>query len=166
MFNVTALHQRQSSSDPTPLSTYGASLLASNPPIDGLDATIVTKPERLHLTLGVMSLVSRHATPATSGPSRSPSSEDPHTVSSALELLRSLINQISPLLRNETEGERLPASIEFSHLDIMKPPRRVKGKGDAHVLWTGPDVNSTDPEFLRLQAICSRCRNNSCFSVF
>jgi activating signal cointegrator complex subunit 1 len=161
VFNVTALHQRQSSSDPTPLSAYGASLLASNPPIDGLDAIVVTKPERLHLTLGVMSLASRHATTATSGPSRNPISEDSHTVSSALELLRSLIN-----LRNETEGERLPASIEFSHLDIMKPPRGVKGKGDAHVLWTGPDVNSTDPEFLRLQAVCSRCRNNSCFSVF
>lgn len=143
--------QNQSAQIDTRLSAFGKNLLSNVPPIPGLDDSIVIKPERLHLTLGVMSL----RPPGMKSPTQESTSENAnYTVESALTLLHSLREQIYDLLKTA----KSPLSIRFSRLDIMQPPRGTTKKGDAHVLWTGPvEMSEGDEENKILNNVCSGC---------
>src|SRR5258708_7629707 len=114
------------------MSALTSSWLAHEPPIDGLDPSIVIHPRRLHLTLGVMALTS------SSNPNPDPGSRD---LASATGLLTSLAPRIRTLLAQN--HVRVP----LGRLAIMQPdPER------AHVLYAEPDLRSSDGR--RLRAVC------------
>jgi A-kinase anchor protein AKAP7 len=110
------------------MSALTSSWLAHEPPIDGLDPSIVVHPRRLHLTLGVMALTS----------SPNPNSRD---LASATALLTSLAPRIRTLLAQNH------VRVSLGRLAIMQPdPER------AHVLYAEPDLRS--PDGRRLRAVC------------
>lgn len=115
------------------ISSFTNGLLRSTPVLPGLDQSIVIAPRRLHLTLGVMTLVD----------SVSGAPSDGRTVSDALSLLRSLKPQIMGLLR----GHRLCVPLQRMH--IMEPDGGDPDR--AHVLWLGPSPDSPDAQ--RLQRV-------------
>jgi len=134
------------------------------PPVPGLDGSIVIKPERLHLTLGVMSLSSprdkswrplRVGEQCTENYSNS-SENIEQTTESALSLLRSLSEPLAERLSSTGS----PLSINFAYIDTMKPPRGTAA-GEAHVLWAGPEnsLNGGD-ENRKLHEICNFIRNS------
>ncbi|KAF5389552.1 hypothetical protein D9757_004162 [Collybiopsis confluens] len=95
-------------------------------PVEGLDPSILIKPRRLHLTLGVMSLAS--SSPKSAGYD-STASPPVHTIDSALQLLRSLQPKLS-LLSSTGQRGTLCASLE-----------RVgafESNHGARVLWVSP----------------------------
>lgn len=112
------------------MSTFTSSLLANNPPIPGLDESIVIPPRRLHLTLGVMSLEedSPELSPASSATTTAGTRK---TVSTAVALLASLRPRVLAFLDNQ------PLRIPLEVLDIMQPYRG--GARNAHVMFVGPD---------------------------
>lgn len=109
-------------------------LLSSQPPIQGLDNSVIIPARRLHFTLGVMSLDSSQAE-ANKGPETS--SKTSPSLSSAIELLHNLRPQILSRLNNK------PLSAALEAMDIMRPdggdPER------AHVLWVGPSLTNDGP---------------------
>lgn len=125
------------------VSSFQSSLLALDPPIGGLDKSIIIDPRRLHLTLGVMALDPEDGTTLRQGEETARSSastaasleggaqtqptESKKTVSSALTLLRSLQPQVTALLA----GARVKAPLE--RLDVF-PPGATK---QANVLFLG-----------------------------
>ena len=112
-----------------------ASWLAHNPPIDGLDPSIIVQPRRLHLTLGVMTLADR-------GTARE--GEQTHDLAGAARLLAGLAPRIRAILA------RAPLRVQLGRLAIMQPdPTR------AHVLYAEPDISS--PDGRRLRAVCGAC---------
>ncbi|KAL1745522.1 hypothetical protein HDZ31DRAFT_36171, partial [Schizophyllum fasciatum] len=128
------------------LAAFNDALLASDPPIAGLDKSIVIDPRRVHLTLGVMCLeredaispvhaatdvndasnIDANPTSATSGTASLPDSPPKKTIASALALLRSLAPQLMAL------G---PARVDLDRLGVLKTQ---KGGREANVLWVGP----------------------------
>lgn len=147
------------------MAQFGQSLLASDPPISGLDESIVIKPERLHLTLGVMSL-SNPSTRPNKLPSRITDSDKQQvaeeeqanertatdelpvlTIESALHFLR----RLQPLILQRLVES--PISIDFTNIDVMRPPRGTR-PGEAHVLWIGPQGEQNT----KLHEVCSECR--------
>ncbi|KAI0262406.1 kinase A anchor protein [Gloeopeniophorella convolvens] len=102
-----------------------SSWLAHEPPIDGLDPSIVINPRRLHLTLGVMSLAA--------GTSRD--------LAGARALLDSLRPRILELLAHT------PLLVRLDKLATMQPDPTC-----AHVLYAAPDVRSSEGRRLRAVA--------------
>ena len=127
---VLALPLHTHSTLRTRVANFQNGLLAANPPITGIDRSIVIDPRRLHLTLGVMAL----------------STDGPHTVASALSLLQSLQPAIAVLLQG-----RNSVKVRLDSLDILKPDRN---RSNAHVLFLGPSTLDDD-DGVRLQAVCS-----------
>jgi len=140
------------------ISALTFSWLAHEPPIEGLDRSIVVHPRRLHLTLGVMSLTSSHspslnpANPASnSGQEQKQEQEQgqQRDLASATALLTSLAPRLRALLAQN------PLRVPLDKLAIMQPdPAR------AHVLYAEPDLRSTDGQ--RLRSVCGAC----CFGPF
>lgn len=117
-----------------------------DPSIRGLDPSIVIHPMKLHLTLGVMTLVGDSGPSESSGKRstkrrkwendeemKSESSTDPtRTVTAALELLRSLKPRIDVILGKVDTSVQAPMSVEIEKMDIMrrvKAPRPLQGEG-------------------------------------
>jgi activating signal cointegrator complex subunit 1 len=120
------------------------SWLAHDPPIDGLDPSIVVQPRRLHLTLGVMNLASNHDKGG---------EEKTHDLAGATRLLAELTPRIRAAL------ERAPLRVQLGRLAVMQPdPTR------AHVLYAEPDISS--PDGRRLRAVCGTCRLPSISTPF
>ncbi|KAH7884930.1 kinase A anchor protein [Phlebopus sp. FC_14] len=118
------------------ISRFTDGLLKSAPAVPGLDPSIAVAPRRLHLTLGVMSLV-ESVSPGDS------LTEPPKTLSEALALLSSL----GPRIKESLAENHL--CVPLQRMDIMKPDR---GDPDnAHVLWLGPSFDTEDA--LRLKAV-------------
>ncbi|KAI0293858.1 AKAP7 2'5' RNA ligase-like domain-containing protein [Multifurca ochricompacta] len=120
-----------------------SSWLAHEPPIDGLDPSIVINPRRLHLTLGAIALntTTTAAPSSTSGAAPYDDPRGPLDLTAATELLVSLAPRIRGLLAHH------PLRVSLGRLAIMQPdPTR------AHVLYAEPDVHSTDG--IRLRAVC------------
>jgi hypothetical protein len=123
------------------ISALTSSWLAHQPPIDGLDPSIIVNPRRLHLTLGVMALTPPSPPPnhhndrqQNSGP----------TLGDATTLLASLAPRIRALL------DRSPLCVPLGRLAAMQQdPTRV------HVLYVEPDLRSQDGR--RLRAVCGAC---------
>lgn len=120
------------------MSAFTRTLLDSLPAIPGLDESIVIAPRRLHITLGVMSLIDSSEELALSP---SPSAEPPKSVSAALALLAALKPRIRELLAGA------PLRVALRHVDIMKPDRGDLAR--AHVLWAGPSSEGEDMARLR-----------------
>jgi activating signal cointegrator complex subunit 1 len=135
----------------TRVQAFTDALLSADPPIPGLDATVVVPPRRLHLTLGVMSLA-RQVPPSTAAPTPGPTSStqpdaapaaegDPpaanarKTLDDARALLASLRHPVLQLLERSAEPHS-KLHVPLSHVDIMRPERG--GLDGAHVLWAGP----------------------------
>jgi hypothetical protein len=117
------------------ISALTSSWLAHQPPIEGLDPSIVVQPRRLHFTLGVMTLNS---------PPNDPGYD--HDLASAMTLLDNLVPSIRTMLANNP----LRVPLDCSRLKVMQPdPTR------AHVLYLEPDSRSSDG--LRLRAVCGAC---------
>ena len=109
------------------VSALTSSWLAHEPPIDGLDPSIVVHPRRLHLTLGVMVLDALH--------------DRDHDLAGATALLASLAPRIRAVLAHN------PLRVPLGRLAVMQPdPAR------AHVLYVEPDLRS--PDGRRLRAVC------------
>ncbi len=104
------------------------------------------------MTLGVMCL--NEANEGSTQDDGAYSTEE-HTVSLALGLLKSLRDPIASLLSPPNLDVKLsPVGVDFTRIDVMRPTRAAEGS--AHVLWTGPDPDSTDSGFTRLRSICGK----------
>jgi len=132
------------------ISALTSSWLAHEPPIDGLDPSIIINPRRLHLTLGVMALAPpnnhnhnhNHSRDREQGSEPQPELE--LDLAGATRLLASLAPGIRALL------EHSPLRIPLGRLAVMQSdPTR------AHVLYVEPDLRS--PEGRRLRAVCGAC---------
>lgn len=133
----------------------GQSLLSkTDPPISGLDESILVPPRRLHLTLGVMALTS------TTSANRAEGSTDPiqsRTLDDAVRFLENLKPRLDDLLRVPTPspvGQVQKVRVALDSMDTMK----LEKDGTAHVLWVGPKGgNSRDiasEETNRLRRAC------------
>ncbi|KAH9043549.1 AKAP7 2'5' RNA ligase-like domain-containing protein, partial [Lactarius deliciosus] len=121
-----------------------ASWLAHDPPIDGLDPSIVVQPRRLHLTLGVMALAPSPPSRAAVDPAAEPETE--RDLAAAARLLADLAPRIRAILA------RAPLRVPLGRLTVMQPdPMR------AHVLYAEPDISS--PDGRRLRAVCELIRD-------
>ena len=120
------------------MSALSSSWLAHEPPIEGLDPSIVVHPRRLHLTLGVMAL-------AQPDPSSGQGQRQRHDLAGATALLDSLAPRVRAVLAQS------PLRVPLGRLAVMQSdPTR------AHVLYAEPDLRSSDGR--RLRAVCgARC---------
>ena len=131
------------------ISALTSSWLAHEPPIEGIDPSIIVHPRRLHLTLGVMTLNST----SSSNPNLNPNlteqgHEQQRDLASAAALLASLTPRVRALLAQN------PLRVPLGRLAIMQPdPAR------AHVLYVEPNLRSTDGR--RLRAVCGACYSTS-----
>ena len=134
------------------ISALTSSWLAHEPPIEGLDPSIVVHPRRLHLTLGVMDLTSSSSSsptpsspnpnPTTSANSEQEQEQQPNRdLASAEALLASLAPRLRALLVQNT------LRVPLGRLAVMQPDT-----ARAHVLYAEPDLRSTDGR--RLLAVC------------
>jgi AKAP7 2'5' RNA ligase-like domain len=140
------------------ISALTSSWLAHEPPIEGLDPSIVVHPRRLHLTLGVMSLTTagtssssnrNHPTANSNSKSNSEQQgqgqgqgqEEQRDLASASALLSSLAPRVRALLAQN------PLRVPLGRLAIMQ-----SDPASAHVLYAEPDLRSTDGR--RLRAVC------------
>lgn len=136
---LTAILQGHHSTLRTRLSTFTDALQQSEPPITGLDPSIVIDPRRVHLTLGVMSLFS-------STPDPDPTKTNGYkTLAAALALLQTLAPQIHSILDGNT------LKFPLHEMGILKP-ERGRDKGKANVLWLGPGPGAQENE--RLEKVC------------
>jgi len=134
---------------------FGQSLLdETDPPISGLDKSVLIPPRRLHLTLGVMSLGSTTSADRTEGTT---DPIQPRTLDDAVRFLESLKPRLDSLLRASAPGSIDQAQKIRLALNSMDTMKLEKG-GAAHVLWVGPkDGNSkdiTDEETNKLRQVC------------
>lgn len=119
---------------------------SNDPPIPGLDESIVILPRRLHLTLGVMALKEDSLEPLSSLSTTAATSETPKTLSMALVLFTSLNPRIFAVM--DGQPLRLPLEVR----DIMRPHRGWAT--NAHVMFDGPDESE---ENRKLRAVCGAC---------
>ena len=134
---------------------FGKSLLdETDPPISGLDKSVLIPPRRLHLTLGVMSLANTTSAAHTEGIA---GPVQPRTLDDAVRFLESLKPRLDNLLRVSVPGSTDQAQkirLTLNSMDTMKLERG----GTAHILWVGPkDGNSediADEETNRLRQVC------------
>jgi activating signal cointegrator complex subunit 1 len=120
---------------------FGQSLLNEiDPPVLGLDESVIIRPRRLHFTLGVMSLASEP--PATGSRDVVEPMNQSRTINDAIRFLESLKPRVDELLRVSTSGSAVETQkirVTLNSMDVMK----LEKKGAAHVLWIGPkDGNS------------------------
>ncbi|KAF6742831.1 hypothetical protein DFP72DRAFT_1103285 [Ephemerocybe angulata] len=154
------------------IASFQSSILAHEPPIKGLDKSIVIDPRRIHITLGVMALekdlekASPPPQPASTGgepqeggvvPAEGHGEDAPTpklTISSALALLESLKPQISTILTSSATTESKKVYVPLDVLDVFPPGSTEK----ANVLWVGPDPKkqkvSRSEEWKVLWRIC------------
>ncbi|KAF6759265.1 hypothetical protein DFP72DRAFT_151151 [Ephemerocybe angulata] len=152
------------------IASFHSSLLAHDPPIQGLDKSIVIDPRRIHITLGVMALekdikeTTPPQQPASNGgepleqagtPAEADEENAPKlTISSALALLESLKPQISTILTSSGTTESKKVYVPLDVLDVFPPGSTEK----ANVLWVGPDHKkqkvSRNEEWKVLWRIC------------
>ncbi|KAF8263706.1 AKAP7 2'5' RNA ligase-like domain-containing protein [Lactarius quietus] len=119
--------------------TLTASWLAHDPPIDGLDPSIVVQPRRLHLTLGVMVL-------ADSASEQEQEQEKTHDLAGAARLLA----ELAPRIHTALGGA--PLRVPLGRLAVMQPDLTR-----AHVLYAEPDISS--PDGRRLRVVCELVRD-------
>ncbi|KIJ13191.1 hypothetical protein PAXINDRAFT_81607, partial [Paxillus involutus ATCC 200175] len=120
------------------VSSFTSRLLQTTPVLPGLDRSIVVAPRRLHLTLGVMSLVDSEPSNAAL---HNDLSNPRKTLPQALSHLETLRPQIAKIL----SGNHLFVPLQM--MDIMQPDG---GNPDnAHVLWFGPSSETEDARRLR-----------------
>jgi len=135
---------------------FGQSLLnETDPPISGLDKSVLIPPRRLHFTLGVMSLASTSSAVYPEG-TTDPTTQ-PRTVDYAVRFLESLKPRLDEILRAPVAGSAGQARkirVVLDSMDTMK----LENSGAAHVLWVGPrDGNSknvTDEETNKFRRVC------------
>ncbi|CCM05511.1 uncharacterized protein FIBRA_07734 [Fibroporia radiculosa] len=117
------------------MSRFTGALLAADPPIPGLDQSIVIPARRLHFTLGVMSLdIDGATTSNVQGTSL-------RTLGAALSLLQ----EIRPRVMEMLGKERLRVGLNC--MDIMKPERHDLDR--AHVMWVGPGQHGDEAARLK-----------------
>lgn len=157
-------------------SDFTSSLLASDPPVDGLDDSIIIPSRRLHLTLGVMSLEDNQEQADSSSPSTviyPPSLETPNTLitntPSTLASALALLNSLRPTLLQMLE--RRPLLVPLESIDIMKPGRSAERRSkddpmNAHILFAGPLPSNESEDLKRLREICSKWHRLSFLSCF
>jgi activating signal cointegrator complex subunit 1 len=137
--------------------SFTDALLASDPPIEGIDETIIVKPTQLHITLGDMYLKESNDN---SAPNQEDQEAQVKTVQQALDLLNSLRAEVVEVLRsnNNTKGLR----VDLNTMGTLKPDKK---NGTAHVLWIGPDTgHSSEKTTLEkvagaLDHVLDRCSN-------
>lgn len=139
---------------------FGQSLLdETDPPIPGLDKSVLILPRRLHLTLGVMSFAGTSSAERAEG---STNPIQPRTLDDAVRFLESLKPRLDDLLRVPAPGSIDQAQKIRLVLDSMDTMKLEKG-GTAHVVWVGPrDGNSkdvSDEETNRLRRVCGEFYN-------
>lgn len=140
---------------------FGRSLLnETDPPILGLDKSVLISPRRLHFTLGVMSLASPSAATHPEGTTNPQS----RTLDDAIRFLENLKPRVDDLLRASTTTSANQAQkirVNLNSMDTMK----LEKDGTAHVLWVGPkDGNSkdiTDDETNKLRRVCGKLNGSS-----
>ena len=117
-------------------------LLTRSPSITGMDPSIIISPQRLHLTLGVMTLSEskpditsakpQDKSVVTDGASDAPLQGEPkitrRTTSEAIELLQQLAPEIRQILEDQ------PLQLLLDEIAVM---RRSKS-GEADVMYLGP----------------------------
>ena len=132
------------------MAALSSSWLAHEPPIEGLDPSIVVHPRRLHLTLGVMALARGPDANPNPGPG---SSEQRRDLAGATALLDSLAPRIRAVLAQNS------VRVPLGRLTTMQSdPER------AHVLYAEPDLRSPDGQ--RLRAVCGACCFSSMDAIF
>lgn len=139
---------------------FGRSLLnETDPPISGLDKSVLIPPRRLHFTLGVMPLASTSSAVGMEG-TTDPTIQS-RTLDDAVRFLESLKPRLDDLLRVSAANQAQKICAALDSMDILKPE---KG-GAAHVLWVGPkDGNSkniVDEETKRLRRVCGKLDTRS-----
>jgi len=139
---------------------FGQSLLnETDPPISGLDQSVIVPPRRLHLTLGVMSLAS---TSSAFGPGGS-TNPTARTLGDAIRLLETLKPLVHDLVRSLSTGpgRTRKVRVALNSMDTMK----TEEGGEAHVLWVGPkDANGwgiPDEETIKLKHLCGKLYDSS-----
>jgi len=103
------------------VATFTDGLLANDPAIAGLDPSIIIHPRRLHLTLGVLSLVKDQSQVKV---------QSQATIQAVLDLLQKLKPQLDAAVQPDDHVE-----VPLVAMDIMRPGR---GKATPHVLHIGP----------------------------
>src|SRR6266702_5593016 len=125
-----------------------ASWLAHDPPIDGIEPSIVVQPRRLHLTLGVMALAPSPPGGVIVDPAAEPEQENKNDLAAAARLLADLAPRIRAVLA------RAPLCVPLGRLTVMQPDQTR-----AHVLYAEPDISS--PDGRRLRVVCGTCSRPS-----
>ena len=131
------------------MSTFTDALLAAEPAIPGLDATVVVPARRMHFTLGVMSLDregSRRSTgPANGANADSSASESDTQPKRNVEAAIKVLQDVKPKVMELLAGEKLRVSLDS--MDIMQPERRNQER--AHVMWVGPALDSASTDLFK-----------------
>jgi hypothetical protein len=142
-----------------------------DPPIPGLDKSIIVQPSRLHITLGVMALkedsshsdgASRESEVQVTGTTPENLSEPqpdppPKTISEALTLLEGLRGKITEEMGTR-EGASSNSGTVMVPLNTMGALRTDK-KQTAHVLWMGPKKSQATAA---LDRVSGECRSSAC----
>ncbi|KZV96496.1 hypothetical protein EXIGLDRAFT_733163, partial [Exidia glandulosa HHB12029] len=111
------------------VSSFTDGLLSTDPPLSGMDASIVILPRRLHMTLGVLSLVKEDK-------------DIKHPTQTTISRALAILERLKPRLHEVATSMVVP----LVSMDIMRP---LKGKASPHVLYVGPneeDVKGTSLE--------------------
>ncbi|OSC98155.1 hypothetical protein PYCCODRAFT_1439489 [Trametes coccinea BRFM310] len=125
------------------MQTFTDRLLASTPPIPGLDRSIVIPPRRLHFTLGVMSLdVDKN------GPSSSEAPAAEGRPRRTLDAAKRVLDELKPRIAEILRGEKL--RVKLDSMDIMKPERQDQER--ANVMWVGPSLDGESARQLKAVA--------------
>jgi len=137
---------------------FGQSLLnGTDPPVSGLDKSVLIPPRRLHFTLGVMSLTNTSSVIGAAG--ITDPTIQPRTLDDAVRFLESLKPRVDDLLRASAAGSSNQIQKVRVALDSMDTMKLEKG-GMAHVLWVGPkDGNSkdiSDDRTNKLRKVCGK----------
>ncbi|KAH7105204.1 kinase A anchor protein [Auriculariales sp. MPI-PUGE-AT-0066] len=103
------------------VSLFTNALLATEPVIAGLDMSVIIPPRRLHLTLGVLSLVKQQSQAKDSSQT---------TINAAVDLLHRLKSDLDRAVCPDGK-----VTVPLVAMDIM---RSGKGKSTPHVLHIGP----------------------------
>jgi activating signal cointegrator complex subunit 1 len=112
-------------------------LLTSDPPIEGLDETMIVKPIQLHITLGTMCLNESEDDDVSN-----PENQEPEvkTVQQALDLLNSLRAEVMDFLRSSDRSEGGTSNTRKLRVNLDTMGTLNTGENEtAHVLWIGPE---------------------------